>query len=116
MRFENLDVWKRSVKLAVEVFRHLQPCRDYGFRDQITRSALSIPSNIAEGCERLSRKESVNFFAYAKGSCGEFSTQTLIGIKIGFIDEETGNTWRNEAEELSKMLGGLIGSNKSKTT
>ncbi len=51
MKFKKLDVWKESARLCVEVYKNLGTLRDYGFRDQITRSALSIPSNIAEGEE-----------------------------------------------------------------
>ena len=53
LRFENLDVWKRGTALCVEMYRYFSGVKDFGFRDQITRSALSVPSNIAEGFERL---------------------------------------------------------------
>jgi four helix bundle protein len=56
MRFENLEVWTRSKRLCVEIYRTLKDLKDYGFKDQITRSALSISSNIAEGFERISAK------------------------------------------------------------
>ena len=56
--------------------------RDFGFRDQITRAGLSVPSNIAEGYERDSNKEVANFLNYAKGSAGELRTQIYIGMKI----------------------------------
>ena len=59
--FEGLDVWKRSSRLCVELYRELKDSREWGFRDQITRSALSVPSNIAEGYERSSRREYVQF-------------------------------------------------------
>ena len=75
MRFEDLDVWKRSARLSANIYSELRDLKDYGFRDQITRSGLSIPSNIAEGIERESAKESVRFLSYAKGSCGELRTQ-----------------------------------------
>jgi hypothetical protein len=52
MRFEDLDVWKHASRLCVEIYKGLKECRDSGFKDQITRTALSIPSNIAEGYER----------------------------------------------------------------
>ena len=48
MKFEDLDVWKRATRLSVEIYKHLRELKDYGFKDQITRSGLSIPSNIAE--------------------------------------------------------------------
>ncbi|VAX12737.1 hypothetical protein MNBD_GAMMA24-1613 [hydrothermal vent metagenome] len=71
---ENLEVWKRSCQLSVELYRALVDCRDRGFKDQITRAALSIPSNIAEGYERDSRKSCVQYLRVAKGSCGELWT------------------------------------------
>jgi four helix bundle protein len=77
--FEKLEVWTRSSRLCVALYRELKESRDWGFKDQITRSALSVPSNIAEGYERNSRKEYVQFLRIAKGSCGELRTQAHIG-------------------------------------
>ena len=108
MRFEDLDVSKRSSRLCVDVYKTLAACKDWGFKDQITRSALSIPSNIAEGYERSSNKDSIKFFYYAKGSSGELRTQIYIGIEIGYIDKTIGIQWKQEAEQLSKMLSALI--------
>jgi four helix bundle protein len=88
------------------------PRRSGCVRDQITRAGLSVPSNIAEGHERGSNKEAAQFFNYAKGSAGELRTQIYIGMDIGYIDRETGKTWLSEAEEVSKMLHGLIRSIK----
>ncbi len=107
-RFEELDVWQRSSALCVAIYKGLAACKDFGFRDQITRSSLSIPSNIAEGFERGSDKDSSKFFYYAKGSCGELRTQIHIGIKIGYIPKDVGTLWKDEAEQLSKMLASLI--------
>ena len=108
MRFEDLDVWKRACRLCVEIFKALKECRDSGFKDQITRSALSIPSNIAEGNERNTNKDATKFFHYAKGSAGELRTQIYVGIEIGYIHKQTGLSWIQEAQEISKMLSGLI--------
>jgi four helix bundle protein len=74
----------------------------------VTRSGLSIPSNIAEGFERDSEPEKVKFLVYAKGSCGELRTQVQIGMEAGFVDRETGRRWVNETREIGAMLGGLI--------
>jgi four helix bundle protein len=82
VRFENLAVWQKSARLSVELYKVLADLRDSGFRDQITKASLSIPSNIAEGHERGSRKEPANFLKYAKGSAGELRTQIYIGIEI----------------------------------
>jgi four helix bundle protein len=108
MRFEDLDVWKRSMKLSVAIYKEFKNLKDYGFKDQITRSGLSIPSNIAEGFERTSSKESVNFLSYAKGSCGELRTQIYIAIDIEYIHQDKGKEWLQEVNEISAMLNGLI--------
>jgi four helix bundle protein len=108
MGFEDLEVWKRSRQLSVDIYRELKDLKDYGFRDQITRSGLSVPSNIAEGFERNSQKECITFLSYAKGSCGELRTQIYIGMDINYISRETGNRWIKEAADISSMLGGPI--------
>ena len=108
MNIENLEVWKRSARLSTEIYKELRPLKDYGFKDQITRSGLSIPSNIVEGYERNSDKETFNFLNYAKGSSGELRTQIYIGIEINYIPKKVGNTWIKEVKEISKMLYGLM--------
>ncbi len=90
------------------IYRALSKLKDYGFKDQITRSALSIPSNVAEGFERFSQKECLTFLSYAKGSCGELRTQIYIAMEIDYVNRETGNAWLNEAQEISLMIGGLM--------
>lgn len=107
-RFEDLVVWKRSARLSAELYKSLRDLKDFGFRDQITRAGLSIPSNIAEGYERESAKETANFLNYAKGSAGELRTQLYIGVDIGYIEREIGMQWIKEAEEISRMLHGLM--------
>ena len=89
-------------------YKTLVSSKEFGFKDQVTRSALSIPSNIAEGFERESQKSRIQFLKIAKGSCGELWTQLLIGREAGFIDKESGYEMEQEARELSKMLHGLI--------
>ncbi|WP_322845923.1 four helix bundle protein [Pseudomonas sp. B33.4] len=108
MDFEKLVVWQRSKCLAVGIFREFARCGDFGFKDQITRSAMSVPSNIAEGMERRSCKEKVHFLWIAKASCGELRTQILIGRDIAYIAEPLAENWIMETRELSRMLGGLI--------
>ncbi|KGJ94219.1 four helix bundle protein [Thalassotalea sp. ND16A] len=108
MKFEQLNVWKRSSTLACKVYLELKSCRDYGFKDQITRCSLSIPSNIAEGEERETPKESARFLYYAKGSAGELVTQLYIGIKVGIIDSKLGLELVNETKIIAFMLGQMI--------
>jgi four helix bundle protein len=113
MRFEELDIWKRAVGLSIDIYKTVESLRDYGFRDQITRSGLSVPSNIAEGFERDSLKECLTFFSYAKGSCGELRTQIHVGTEIGYISRETGQTWIREAIEISSMISSLMKTRRS---
>ena len=108
MNFETLEVWKRSKQLSADIYKELKNLKDYGFKDQITRSGLSIPCNIAEGFERGSQKECMAFLLYAKGSCGELRTQIFIGMEIGYIEPQIGQKWLQETKEISLMLGGLI--------
>ena len=108
--FENLEVWKISCRLSVDVYKNLAVCKDYGFKDQITRSSLSIPSNIAEGNDRLTNKDNIKFLYYSKGSCAELRTQIYIGVEIGYISKELGVEWIAKTKQISKMLQGLINS------
>jgi four helix bundle protein len=106
--FEDLQVWQRAVELSAAIYLNTSDLRDFGFRDQITRAGLSIPSNIAEGVERTTPADQCKFLDYARGSCGEVRTQTIIGIKVGFISEEIGREWIGETKELAAMINGLI--------
>jgi four helix bundle protein len=108
MPVEDLEVWKRSARLSAALYKELSDLKDYGFKDQITRSGLSVPSNIAEGMERQSNKEKCRFLDIAKGSMAEMRTQTYIGMDIGYISKEKGNAWIKESKEISAMLIGLM--------
>ena len=108
MKFEDLDVWKRAARLSADIYVQLKELRDYGFKDQITRSGLSVPSNIAEGFERESQKECITFLSYSKASCGELRCQIYIGMEIGYIPKDIGKKWIGETTEISSMLSGLI--------
>ena len=90
MAYENLDAWKRSSRLCVDIYKTLAQLKDHGFKDQLTRSALSIPSNLAEGLERESGKEQKWFVSIARGSAAELKTQIYIGIEIGYITKDDG--------------------------
>jgi four helix bundle protein len=107
MKCEKLDVWKRACRLSVEVYASFKDSRDFSFKDQITRSSLSIASNIAEGMEKEYLKENIRFIEIAKGSTAELITQIYIGIEICYIEKELGFTWVKESNEILKMLNGL---------
>ncbi len=113
--YENLEVWQKAISLSTRIYEVLRKCRDYGFKDQICRAAVSIPSNIAEGMERNSKKETAHFLHIAKGSCAEVRTQLLIASKIGYLDESKFENLKMDAESISRMLQGLIKSLAPKT-
>ena len=107
MRCERLDVWKRACRLSVDIYKAFSTCNDYGFKDQITRSSLSIGSNIAEGMEKESNKDKNRFINIAQGSSAELITQIYIGIEIGYIEKTTGMNWVKEINEILRMLNAL---------
>ena len=89
-RFEELEIWKESMRICTAVYSTMKPCNDFGFKDQIQRAAVSVPSNIAEGYERKGTKESTQFLYIAKGSCGELRTQLYLSISLEYIAKEAG--------------------------
>ncbi|MBW1778945.1 MAG: four helix bundle protein [Deltaproteobacteria bacterium] len=113
--FEELEVWKKGCRLAVMVYEALKECRDFGLKDQMTRAAVSIPSNIAEGAERDSKIEFIRYLHIAKGSAAELRTQIYIAKKIGFMESETVKELIEELKSISSMLHALIKSFKAKT-
>lgn len=113
MNFENLEVWKRSARLSSNIYKGTTELRDYGFRDQLTRAGLSVPSNIAEGMSRDSNKEKRRFLDIARSSLSEARTQIYIGIEIGYLSNDIGSISVAETKELQAMLCGLKNSIES---
>jgi four helix bundle protein len=110
-KFRELIVWQRAKDLAVYMYRHTaigEFSKDYGLRDQIRRASVSIPSNIAEGDELGSDKQSIRYFYTAKGSSAEVLTQAIIAREIDYLPEETFSHIENECQSISKMLNKLI--------
>lgn len=106
--FEDLEVWKRACRLAVEVAKAFGKTKDYVFKDQMMRAAISIPSNIAEGYERDSRLDVIRFLRIAKGSAAELQTQCYLALKLDLLPQDTCQTLIQECKEISAMLQGLI--------
>ena len=110
--FENLEVWKRGCRLAVHVCVAAHGSKEFELKNQITRSSLSIPSNIAEGAERRSNADFARFLEYSKGSCGELRTQLMVHHEVcrelGIESFNKTSEMIEETRELSKMLGSLI--------
>jgi four helix bundle protein len=110
-KFQELKVWQRAKDLAVYIYRLTGKgafSNDYGLRDQIRRAAVSIPSNIAEGDELDTDKQSVKFFYTAKSSSAEVLTQAIIALEIQYINEKDFNHIESECMAISSMLTRLI--------
>ena len=109
--FRSLRVWQKGKDLAVYIYKITNAgvfARDHGLRDQIRRAAVSIPSNIAEGDELDTDKQSIRHFYIAKGSSAEVLTQAVIALEIGYIEENTFSDIERGCIEVSKMLSRLI--------
>ncbi len=109
--FQKLRVWQLAKELAVKIYKlNSEPAfsKDYGFKDQIQRSAVSIPSNIAEGDDLETDKQSIRHFYIAKGSTAELITQLIIASEIGYIHSGMSDSLVNDCRLISVMLTKLI--------
>lgn len=109
--FQKLRVWQAAKELAVKIYKLTQNPefkKDFGFKDQIQRAAVSIPSNIAEGDELGTDKLSIRYFYISKGSSAELMTQLIIAKEIGYIDPVTSGLLIDECDKISSMLTKLI--------
>lgn len=104
--FEDLNIWKDGIELSVEIYSLFKNSKDYGLRDQIQRASVSVPSNIAEGFDRLSNNEFIRFLKIAKGSCAEVRTQLIIAQRIEEI--ELNEELLNRTILLSKRIQSMI--------
>lgn len=112
--FEDLHVYQSGLAMAIDLYKKLAKCKDYGLKDQICRSGVSIPSNIAEGFERDYNKDFIRFLRIAKGSSGELRTQIYIAEAIGIIDTESAKNIIAKCRHISGMLGSLIKTRQEK--
>ena len=110
-RIEEINVWQDGCRLAIEVYkitRFGKLAKDFGLRDQIRRSAVSIASNIAEGFERQSNKEFIRFLYIAKGSAGELRTQIYIIYQLRYISKDSYIKILDACKLISKKISRLI--------
>ena len=106
--FEDLDVWQKACRLSVKIYQLLSDCTDYGMKSQMTRAAVSIASNIAEGSERDSKLDFIRFLNIAKSSAAELRTQVYIATRIQIIPEKVERELINELKSISRMIYYLI--------
>ncbi|WP_291782761.1 four helix bundle protein [Cecembia sp.] len=106
-RYKELNVWQKAIDLAVEVYRITEklPVEEkYGLISQMNKSAVSIPSNIAEGAGRNGKKEFDNFLGIALGSSFELDTQIIISNKLEYINDLDFQHLESELEHLQNMI------------
>jgi len=111
-KFEDLIVWQKSQDFSVQVYGHFSCCKDYGFKDQITRASVSISNNIAEGFERKSNADFSRFLYFSLGSVSEVRSMLYIAARLEFLSDENANEMIGKSNEISKMLYGLLNSLK----
>jgi len=107
-RFEDIIAWQKAKQLTLEIHAVFKNCRDYGFRDQLQRAVISIMNNIAEGFERRTNKEFVNFLFIAKGSCGEVRSMLYLATELEYLSKEKFTNFCNLSLEISRLISGLI--------
>lgn len=109
--YKDLVVWRKAVDMVTEVYRATKgfPREEtYGLSSQLRRAAVSVPSNIAEGQGKLSKKEFRQFLGHARGSLLEMETQIIIARNLGYLEESTKNDLEERSGEVSRLLHGLM--------
>ena len=109
--YRDLVVWQKSIALVTETYRITEtfPRQEaYGLISQMQRSAISIPSNIAEGSSRHTKKDFMQFLHIALGSATELETQIIIARNLGYIHEQKYEQSAQSLSEICRMLHGLI--------
>ena len=109
--YRDLLSWEKSMELTVEIYhlvKFLPREEIYGLADQMRRSAVSIPSNIAEGKARESKNDFIRFLLISQGSRAELETQLEICIRLGYLSAEQTKKAKELLSEVGKMIAGLI--------
>ena len=109
--FEDLPVWQNARELASLVYKTSAEgklSKDYGLRNQIQKAVVSVSSNIAEGFERGSKREFIQFLYIAKGSCGELRSQLYIAKDLGYLSNSASETLIKSASNASKQIYGFL--------
>ncbi len=113
---KELLVWNKAMALTIEVYEAVSnfPIDErFGLTSQIKRSAVSVPSNIAEGAGRNNIKEFIHFLGISNGSSFELQTQIILANKLNLMSIEVSNSILNKIDEVQKMTYGLIKNLKS---
>ncbi len=109
--FEDLIIWQRAIEFAKDIYTLTERKKlktDFGLKDQFRRASVSISNNIAEGFERRTRKEYLNFLNIAKGSAGESRSMLFLARELGYIDENEHTLLANKTKFLSGSISNHI--------
>ncbi|MDI6778019.1 MAG: four helix bundle protein [Patescibacteria group bacterium] len=106
--FEDILAWQESRELVLGIYKFFRNCRDYAFRDQIQRAAVSVMNNIAEGYERKGNKEFSKFLYIAKGSCAEVRSMLYVAHDLKYISKEDFSQHFEKTLKISRMLSNFI--------
>ena len=115
--YRELIAWQKAMRFVTEIYVATQGFPNselYGLISQLRRAAVSVPSNIAEGQARFSQKEFHHFLSQARGSLAEIETQLLIARELKYLTAEKADRLLAEADELGRILNGLLASIKSR--
>ncbi|PTX59501.1 four helix bundle protein [Kordia periserrulae] len=116
--FRKLDVWNSAIELVTDIYKILElfPNKEkFGLSSQLSRAVVSIPSNIAEGCAKDSQKDFIRFLKISLGSSFEVETQIIIGMKLGYIEDRSGQELIDKLQILQKRINALSKYAKTKT-
>ena len=105
--FKQVRAWQVGMELVTEVYLLTDKdtfANDYSLADQLRRASVSVPSNVAEGYDRISKKQYCQFLGIARGSAAEVETQLLIAVNVGYLTEEEAK----KASKLSRQVAGLL--------
>lgn len=113
-RFEDLIALQKSQDLAVEIYKEFEQCKDFGYKNQICNAVVSVSNNIAEGFDRSSDADFSRFLYISFGSCSEVKSMVYLANRLGYIAEERKNKILEDANEVSRIIRGLIKSLQTK--
>ncbi len=107
-KFEDIEAWKEARELVKDVYEIFSDIRDYGFRDQIQRAAISVMSNIAEGFDRGSNREFVQFLVIARASVSEVKSLCYTGLDLDYLAPTRFNNLYDRCQKVSNLINGFI--------
>jgi len=109
--YRDLEIWRKGIEVVADIYRLTKTFpkeETYGLTAQRRRSAISIPSNVADGFRRFHNKEYKQFLYISSGSCGELETQVSIAKMLNYIDERQENMLLEKLDHIGRMISSLV--------